>query len=171
MKLGILTISDSIPLGKRTDLSGPRIRELIGCYFSETLYRVCTDDPGEISLAARDLLERADILITNGGTGMMPRDNTAEALKTLPGTPVRPLERAISAAMILSCGPLSAISTPVVLLVEGKYVIALPGKTEEVTAAIKDVIKPFLLHHILIDRVEIKGLVREFNSRESIQNK
>ena len=171
MKLGILTISDSVPIGKRTDLSGPKIQELIGHYFKENLYQVCTDDPAEISLSATELLAKVDILITNGGTGIMPRDNTVEALKSLKGIHVVPLERAISAAMVLTCGPLSAIATPVVLVKEGKYVVALPGRTDEVTAAIKDVIKPFLLHHLVVDKIETKYLAREFILHEGLRNK
>lgn len=171
MKLGVLTISDSVPLGKRVDLNGPKIQELLDHYFNETIYQICTDDPAEISMSAKELLSKVDILITNGGTGLMPRDNTVEALCSLGGTSVAPLERAISAAMILACGPLSAISTPVVLVKDGKYVIALPGRTDEVAAAVKDVIKPFLLHHLVVDKIEIKNLVREFVRHESLHDK
>lgn len=171
MKLGILTISDSVPSGKRQDLSGPKIRELLGHYFEETIYRTCTDDKEDIVRSAEELLKAVDVLVTNGGTGIMPRDNTVEALQSLGGTPIPPLERAISAAMILACGPLSAISTPVVLLKDGKYLIALPGRTEEVAVAVNDVIKPFLLHHLVVDTVQIKKLVKELSGDEGLQDK
>lgn len=171
MRLGILTISDSVPTGKRIDASGPQIRELLGHYFEETLYRTCTDYPEQIILAARELLTDVDILITNGGTGMMPRDNTVPALLSLGGTRIRPLERAISAAMILACGPLAAIATPLVIVLEGKYILALPGKTDEVTAAVTDVIKPFVLHHLVFDKLEIKNIAKEYLRHEYLQDK
>ena len=44
MKLGILTISDSVPTGKRVDTSGPKIQEVLGPYFSSVEAAVCCDD-------------------------------------------------------------------------------------------------------------------------------
>ena len=79
----------------------------------------------------------------------MERDNTGEALAAVDGNRLRPLERAVSAAMILKCGPLAAISSPVALKKGGRYIIALPGRTEEAAAALTEVIKPFVLAHIV----------------------
>lgn len=150
MKLGILTISDSVPFGKRQDLSGPKIDEIMGPLFAEVSYRICTDDVTAIRESVQALLPAVDVLISNGGTGMMHRDNTGEALTAIAGKRLAPLERAISAAMILACGPLAAIATPVVLLAGTRYIIALPGKTDEVAAALTAVIKPFVTEHLLL---------------------
>lgn len=149
MKLGILTISDSVPAGKRIDTSGPKIQELLGPFFRSVEYRVCSDDVDEIVKSARQLLKTATLLVTNGGTGLMERDNTVTALSALPGIRLKPLERAISAAMILACGPLSAISSPLVLKDNNQYIIALPGRTDEVAAALEGAVKPFMLAHIV----------------------
>lgn len=149
MKLAILTISDSVPVGKRVDLSGPKIKEILGPFFNTVEYRVCTDDVDAIEKNVLQLLETADLVITNGGTGLMDRDNTAEALEKIAGRHLPPLERAISAAMILACGPMSAIATPAVIKKGAIYIIALPGRTDEVAAALEGVIKPFVLNHLL----------------------
>ncbi len=162
MRLGILTISDSVPVGKREDLSGPKIKEILGPFCSEVLYKVCTDDIEEIVTNVEELKAKVDLLVTNGGTGLMPRDNTVEALASLSHQRIEPLERAISAAMVLACGPLAALATPVVLRYNNKYIVALPGKTEEVAAAVETVIKPYFLHHIFFEHVDIKEIAREY---------
>lgn len=149
MKLAILTISDSVPVGKREDLSGPKIKEILGPFFGNVEYQVCTDDVDAITDNVSQMLVNADLVVTNGGTGLMERDNTGEALSTIAGNRLLPLERAISAAMILACGPMSAIATPVVIKKGAAYIIALPGRTDEVAAALEGVIKPFVLNHVL----------------------
>lgn len=149
MKLGILTISDSVPIGKRVDTSGPKIQEVLSPFFHSVEYKVCNDDVAEIVKSVREMAKTATLLVTNGGTGLMERDNTGEAFSAIGGSRLKPLERAISAAMILACGPMSAISSPVVLKNGGQYMIALPGRTDEVAAALEGVIKPFALAHII----------------------
>ena len=149
MKLGILTISDSVPIGKRVDTSGPKIKEVLSPFFGLVEYAVCNDDISQIVKNINQMMKTVTLLVTNGGTGLMERDNTGEALSVIPGTRLKPLERAISAAMILSCGPMSAISSPVVLKNGAQYIITLPGRTDEVAAALEGVIKPFALAHII----------------------
>lgn len=82
MRVAILTISDSVARGERMDLSGPalvqRCREL-GWEVNATLR--CSDDPGNVRSQLRELADskRVDLLLTTGGTGLGPRDNTPEA--------------------------------------------------------------------------------------------
>ena len=82
MRVAILTISDSVARGERVDLSGPalvqRCREL-GWEVNATLR--CSDDPGNVRSQLRELADskRVDLLLTTGGTGLGPRDNTPEA--------------------------------------------------------------------------------------------
>jgi len=82
MRVAILTISDSVARGERVDLSGPalvqRCREL-GWEVNATLR--CSDDPGNVRSQLRELADsnRVDLVLTTGGTGLGPRDNTPEA--------------------------------------------------------------------------------------------
>jgi molybdopterin adenylyltransferase len=82
MRVAVLTISDSVARGERMDLSGPalvqRCREL-GWEVNATLR--CSDDPGNVRSQLRELADskRVDLLLTTGGTGLGPRDNTPEA--------------------------------------------------------------------------------------------
>src|SRR5271154_1111299 len=82
MRVSILTISDSVSRGEREDLSGPalvaRAREL-GWEVTSALR--CSDDPANIRTQLRELADsgRVDVILTTGGTGLGPRDNTPEA--------------------------------------------------------------------------------------------
>ena len=82
MRVAILTISDSVTRGEREDLSGPalvtRCREL-GWDVTSALR--CSDDGAEVRSQLRTIADsgHADLLLTTGGTGLGPRDNTPEA--------------------------------------------------------------------------------------------
>jgi molybdopterin adenylyltransferase len=82
MRVAILTISDSVARGERLDLSGPalvqRCRELS---WEVTSALRCSDDPANIRSQLRELADsrRVDLILTSGGTGLGPRDNTPEA--------------------------------------------------------------------------------------------
>ena len=93
MRVAVLTISDSVARDERIDLSGPaivqRCREL-GWEVTSSLK--CSDDPGQVRSLLRQLADsrRVDLILTTGGTGLGPRDNTPEATldiaeKVIPG--------------------------------------------------------------------------------------
>ena len=93
MRVAVLTISDSVARDERIDLSGPavvqRCREL-GWEVTSSLK--CSDDPGQVRSHLRQLADsrRVDLILTTGGTGLGPRDNTPEATldvaeKIIPG--------------------------------------------------------------------------------------
>ena len=79
MRVAVLTISDTVSNGERVDLSGPavvqRCREL-GWEVTSSLK--CSDDPGQIRSHLRQLADsrHVELILTTGGTGLGPRDNT-----------------------------------------------------------------------------------------------
>jgi molybdenum cofactor synthesis domain-containing protein len=82
MRVAVLTISDSVAKGEREDLSGPAVVAFcrgLGWEIASAL-RV-SDDPADIREQLRALSDagRVDVLLTTGGTGLGPRDNTPEA--------------------------------------------------------------------------------------------
>jgi molybdopterin adenylyltransferase len=95
MKVAVITISDSVSQGVRTDASGPavsaRCRELGWEIVSET---VLPDDPAFIRDRLTTLADggAVELILTTGGTGIGPRDATPEATtqaceKLIPGIP------------------------------------------------------------------------------------
>ena len=86
MRIAVLTISDSVAKGEREDLSGPAVVAAcrgLGWEVTSTL-RV-SDDPANIREQLRAVADsgRVDLILTAGGTGIGPRDNTPEATQAV----------------------------------------------------------------------------------------
>ena len=82
MRVAVLTISDSVAKGEREDRSGPAV--VAACRASGwevTMESAISDEPAGIRQHLRELADsgRVDVLLTTGGTGIGPRDNTPEA--------------------------------------------------------------------------------------------
>src|SRR6202045_3182557 len=93
MRVVILTISDSVSQGERSDASGPALRERCRQLDWDVVAEaVLPDDPALIRERLTSLGDggRAELILTTGGTGIGPRDSTPEATaeachKLLPG--------------------------------------------------------------------------------------
>ena len=86
MRVAVLTISDTVAKGEREDLSGPAVVAVcrgLGWEITSTLY--VSDDPANIREQLRALADsgRVDVILTTGGTGIGPRDNTPEATQAV----------------------------------------------------------------------------------------
>lgn len=93
MRVAVLTISDSVSRGQREDLSGPALVAFCrGMSWEVTSQLRLPDDPAGIREQLRELADsgRVELILTSGGTGIGPRDNTPEATvgiadRVLPG--------------------------------------------------------------------------------------
>ena len=93
IKVAILTVSDSCAQGKREDISGQTIKDILtknGFEICEK--RIVADNHEAIADELKFLSDNADVdvVITTGGTGLGPRDVTPEATnsvseRTVPG--------------------------------------------------------------------------------------
>ena len=82
----VLTISDSVSAGTRTDLSGPAVRErLEQLGWSVAVMEVIPDVISEISERLATLADGGQVsaIFTTGGTGVAPRDVTPEAVRMI----------------------------------------------------------------------------------------
>ena len=117
MRVAILTISDSAAKGEREDTSGPALVAVcrgLGWEIASTLR--LPDDLAAIQEQLRAIADSGgtDFILTTGGTGIGPRDNTPEATiaiadRIIPGvseemrrkgmekTPTAVLSRAVAA--------------------------------------------------------------------------
>jgi len=85
-RAAVLVLSDSAAKGKVEDASGKLISDFLKeLNFDVVEYSVFPDDESEIVPAVRRCCDdlQVNLLITTGGTGLSPRDNTPEALKRL----------------------------------------------------------------------------------------
>jgi molybdopterin adenylyltransferase len=86
MRVAVLTISDSVARGEREDLSGPAVVAFCRGLGWEVMAGLrVSDDPAEIRQQLRELADsgRVDLIVTTGGTGIGPRDNTPEATQAV----------------------------------------------------------------------------------------
>lgn len=86
MRLAILTISDAGSRGERADLSGDAIAAWAGERGYEVVERsLVPDETGPIAatLAAWADGDRADLVLTTGGTGLTARDVTPEGTRAI----------------------------------------------------------------------------------------
>jgi molybdopterin adenylyltransferase len=86
MRVAVLTISDSVSKGEREDLSGPAVVAFCrGLGWEVTSSLRLSDDGPSIREHLRELADsgRVDLVLTTGGTGIGPRDNTPEATQAV----------------------------------------------------------------------------------------
>lgn len=79
---GIITVSDKGSQGKREDKSGPAIAEMLAGVAINLKYSLLIpDEIDQIQQAIIQLadVEKLDVILTTGGTGVSPRDLTPDA--------------------------------------------------------------------------------------------
>ena len=95
MRAAIITSSDSGYAGKREDVSGPVIAEMVREAGYEVVWqKVLPDDQAMLEEAMKEICDegKADLLLTTGGTGfslrdVMPEATLAVAERMVPGIP------------------------------------------------------------------------------------
>jgi molybdenum cofactor synthesis domain-containing protein len=83
VKAAVLTVSDGVVAGTREDKSGDVLAQLLAADGFDVTRRAVPDEQDEISAAISDLAERAQVVLTTGGTGVGPRDVTPEATRAV----------------------------------------------------------------------------------------
>ena len=145
----IITASDACARGEREDQSGDLLVELLGEMGTQIVAREIVDDelePLAHKLRAYADLKHVNLIVTTGGTGFGPRDNTPEAT-------LRVIEReapGLAEAMrmqTLKNTPMAMISRGVCGIRSGSLIINLPGSPKAVRESF-EVIKPVLPHAI-----------------------
>ena len=137
--IGVLTISDRSFKGLRSDLSGPKIIELLkNNDLTVKIYEIVPDEQILISEKLKSWVDelKLSIIFTTGGTGFSPRDVTPEATKSIldkdaPGIAeyIRQRSTAITPHAILSRG-ISGIR-------KSSLIINLPGNPKAACESIE----------------------------------
>lgn len=126
---GIITVSDKGSQGKRKDLSGPAIAEMLAGAAIEIKHTIIIpDETDQIKEAIIDFadVKKLDLILTNGGTGVSPRDLTPDATlqvidKQIPGMAEAMRQESMKVT------PHAMISRAVVGIRGRSLVINLPG--------------------------------------------
>jgi molybdopterin adenylyltransferase len=135
MKIAILTVSDGVTSGTRTDRSGPAIREVVERAGHEVVAAAAV--PDEPLTVSRFLIEHADggdveLILTTGGTGFAPRDVTPEATRAVLDREAPGLAAALLATS-LAHTPMAALSRAVAGIRGRTLILNLPGSPRAIT--------------------------------------
>jgi molybdopterin adenylyltransferase len=145
----VITVSDGCARGLREDLSGATLVELLRELGAEVVAKeILPDDPEPLSEKLRTYSDRADVnlIVTTGGTGFAPRDNTPEATRAVIEREAPGLSEAMRIETRTST-PLAMISRGVCGTRSGTLIVNLPGSPKAVRESFA-VIRPVLPHVI-----------------------
>lgn len=151
VRCAVITLSDT--RDETTDKSGQRIKALLAEHEQPVVsYQILKDEPDQITAAVQALLARpdVDVILTNGGTGIAPRDTTFEAIqglleKEIPG--FGEMFRMLSYEDIGSAAMLTRATAGVA---QGKVIISLPGSTGAVELGMTKLVLPELGHMLFV---------------------
>lgn len=147
IRAAVVTVSDRSAQGEREDESGPLLAELLREAGAEVVAQdVMADDLEPLAERLRALADRADInlVVTTGGTGLSPRDNTPEATRAAVEREVPGLAEAMRAETLRQT-PTAMLSRAACGVRSGALVVNLPGSPRGVRECFA-VIRPVLAH-------------------------
>ena len=126
MKVAVLTVSDRVSRGESDDGSGDLLESLLREDGFDVERRLVPDERPQISSALRELAERAQIVLTTGGTGVAPRDVTPEATLRVVERNVPGIAEALRADSIAKT-PHGLLSRGAAGIVGATLIVNLPG--------------------------------------------
>jgi molybdopterin adenylyltransferase len=147
----VITVSDACSRGERKDESGELLAQLlteIGAQIVAT--KILSDDLDPLADALREFADRDDVnlIITTGGTGLAPRDNTPEATLAVIEREAPGLAEAMRNETLKQT-PMAMISRGVCGVRSGTLIINLPGSPKAVGESFA-VIEPVLKHAVAL---------------------
>ncbi len=147
IKAAVLTISDKGSRGEREDKSGEVIKEKLGHIKAEVInYEIVPDEREIISQKLRSFAEKADLILTTGGTGVSPRDVTPEATKDVIERELPGFSEAMRAESF-KVTPRSIGSRAVSGMYKDTLIINLPGSPKGVSECLEVVLNA--IPHVL----------------------
>lgn len=158
IRAGIITISDKGSRGEREDLSGKEVAGLLkGLGIEIVDYIIIPDEEDAIIASIRNFVDdkKLDLVVTNGGTGVSPRDVTPDATLKVIDKEIPGMSEAMRRASMEKT-PHAMISRAVVGIRKSTLIINLPGSPRGARENLA-VLLPALEHAI----EKIKGDPRE----------
>jgi molybdopterin adenylyltransferase len=147
MTAAVLTISDSASQGHREDLSGPAVCAALALKgFDVVATEVIHDDRTHIENSLIRLADKAQLVVSTGGTGLSDRDVTPESTlrvseRLVPG--LGELMRTVG----MRKTPFAALSRGVCAVRGHTLIVNLPGNPQAATESLDAIID--LLPHAL----------------------
>ena len=143
----VVTISDSVARGQRTDRSGPATAEVLQQHgFDVTQQRAVVDDRSEIEQTLIQLSGQVRLIVTTGGTGVSERDVTPEATRAVCSKLIEGIPQKMRADGLASTG-LAILSRGVCGVRGRSLILNLPGSPAGAVDSLQSVIE--ILPHAL----------------------
>jgi molybdenum cofactor synthesis domain-containing protein len=150
-----LTISDAGARGERADGSG----DAVASWVSQRGYTLAARSlvPDDSTAIVRQLIgwcdgDAADLVLTTGGTGLSPRDNTPEATRAVLEREAEGIAERLRVAC-LETFPRAALSRGVAGVRNRTLIVNLPGSTSGVRDSLHALV-PIVDHAVAIVRGE-----------------
>jgi molybdopterin adenylyltransferase len=144
LKAAVLTVSDGVAAGVRDDASGRLLVELLEEDGYQVTHRVVPDEQPEIAGALRELAAGARLVLTTGGTGVSPRDQTPEATLSVVDRAVPGIAEAVRADAIAQT-PHGLLGRGVAGICGESLVVNLPGSVGGCRDGYR-IVRPALVH-------------------------
>ena len=147
----VLTVSDACASGERKDTSGEMLAQLLRDLGAEIVAtRILSDEPDPLADALKEFADwrQVNLIVTTGGTGLGPRDNTPEATREVIEREAPGLAEAMRIETLKQT-PMAMLSRGVCGVRSGALIINLPGSPKGVRESFA-VIAPVLKHAIAL---------------------
>ena len=122
----MLTVSDRVSRGEAEDGSGDLLEELLRGEGFEVERRFVPDEREHIAATLRELVQKARLVLTTGGTGVAPRDVTPEATRDVLDRDAPGIAEALRADSIAKT-PHGLLSRGAAGIAGSALVVNLPG--------------------------------------------
>jgi molybdopterin adenylyltransferase len=150
LRVAVLTVSDRATAGTYEDLTGPAVEELVTARLGATVVEreLVPDDYDTIVAVLSRWCDTdvADLVLTNGGTGLSPRDVTPEATRSVLQAEAPGIGELMRSAG-LAHTPFAALSRQVAGRRARTVVVNLPGSVKGATESL-DAVVDVLAHAV-----------------------
>lgn len=146
-RAAVITVSTRAAAGVYEDEAGPAVAKVLrGAGFDVGDIRLVPDGHGLVATEIRSACEVADLVVTNGGTGLNPRDETPEATQDIIDREIPGIAETMRAAS-MKVTPMAMLSRGVAGVRGSTLVINLPGSPKAAVENLQAVIE--VLDHAL----------------------